>query len=229
MTAYFFDLDGTLTDSRAGLYPAFRRGLEAIGVPAVADDQLRVFLGTPLPQMFRAMRPDVDQREIDAGISAFRSAYEEVGIISNELYPGVIEMLDAIRQRRSKIWVVTSKPEFQAVEVVKYLELERYVGGVVGASLAETETKSDLIARALSAAEIASHEAVMVGDRSYDIVGALANHVLPIGALWGYGPEEELRSAGCLHFAQTPTEFRDAFVLSDCNPAEMDFLAAAGR
>jgi phosphoglycolate phosphatase len=73
MKAYFFDLDGTLTDSRAGLYPAFRKGLETIGVPPVSDDQLRLFLGTPLPQMFRALRPDVEQRDIDAGMAAFRA------------------------------------------------------------------------------------------------------------------------------------------------------------
>jgi phosphoglycolate phosphatase-like HAD superfamily hydrolase len=119
MKAYFFDLDGTLTDSRAGLYPAFRKGLEAIDVPPVGDDQLRLFLGTPLPQMFRAMRSDVEQRDIDAGMAAFRAIYEKTGIEANELYPGIIPLLAGIRQRKAKIWVVTSKPEAQAKEVVK--------------------------------------------------------------------------------------------------------------
>jgi phosphoglycolate phosphatase len=212
MKAYFFDLDGTLTDSRAGLYPAFRSGLEAIGIPSVSDERLKLFLGTPLPQLFREMRSDVGQREIDAGIAAFRSTFEQTGIIANELYPGIITMLEAVHRHRAKIWVVTSKPEFQAVRVVTHLGLDRFVAGVVGAGLAETDTKADLVARALSAAQVASHEAVMVGDRSYDVAGALANRVLPIGALWGYGSEDELKTAGCLHFARTPDEFREVFV-----------------
>jgi len=83
MKAYFFDLDGTLTDSRAGLYPAFRKRLEVIGIPSVSDDQLRLFLGTPLPQMFRAMRPGVEQHDIDAGMTAFRAIYENTGIDAN--------------------------------------------------------------------------------------------------------------------------------------------------
>ena len=147
MKAYLFDLDGTLADSRAGLYPAFRAGLQTIGAASVGDEQLAAFLGTPLPEMFRAFRPEIAQAEIDAGMAAFRTAYEITGIVDSELYPGVIRMLAGIRQRGSAVWVVTSKPEPQAVRVAAHLKLDAYVAGVVGASLAETDTKTELVAR----------------------------------------------------------------------------------
>jgi phosphoglycolate phosphatase len=227
MQAYFFDLDGTLTDSRAGLYPAFRQGLDAIGVHAVTDRQLRSFLGTPLPQVFRAMRPGVSQDEIDRGMMAFRALFERTGVVANELYPGVMELLGSIQKRGSVIWVVTSKPQNQAIEVVNYLKLDRYVAGVIGAGLAETDTKTDLVARALAAAHVESHQALMVGDRSYDIVGAIANGVLPVGALWGYGPENELKAAGCRHFAKSPDDFRVAYVETRAGFAASGLTAAA--
>jgi len=229
MQAYFFDLDGTLTDSRAGLYPAFRRGLETIGVQGVADAQLKTFLGTPLPQIFRTMRPDVSQIEIDHGMAAFRALFERTGIVANELYPGVIELLRSIQKRGSVIWVVTSKPQNQAVEVVRYLKLDKYVAGVIGAGLAETDTKTDLVGRALAAARVGSREAVMVGDRSYDIIGAIENGVLPVGVLWGYGSEDELRTAGCRHFAKSPDEFRVAYVETRAGFADSGLGPAAGR
>ena len=87
--------------------------------------------------------------------------------------------------------------------------------------------KTELVARALSAAEVANHEAVMVGDRSYDVVGAIANQVLPVAALWGYGSEDELKAAGCRHFARSPDEFREAFVESDKGFFGDRFLTAA--
>ncbi|EJN08672.1 putative phosphatase [Bradyrhizobium sp. YR681] len=229
MQAYFFDLDGTLTDSRAGLYPAFRCGLEAIGVHSVSDAQLKLFLGTPLPQVFRAMRPDVSQDEIDRGMAAFRALFERTGIVANELYPGVIDLLRSIRKRGSVIWVVTSKPQNQAIEVVSFLKLDRYVAGVIGAGLAETDTKTDLVARALAAAHADSRAAVMVGDRSYDVVGAIGNGVLPVGALWGYGSEDELKAAGCRHFAKSPDDFRMAYVETNAGFVESGLAAAAGR
>jgi phosphoglycolate phosphatase len=228
MKAYFFDLDGTLTDSRAGLYPAFRSGLKAIGVAAVTDEQLAVFLGTPLPKMFHTLRPDVTQGEIDVGIDAFRSVYEDVGISANELYPGVMQMLAGIRQRGSVCWVVTSKPEFHAVRVVAALKLDTHVAGVIGAGPAETDTKSELVARALATASVASNEATMIGDRHYDVIGALANRVLPVGALWGYGSAAELKDAGCRHFARSPDEFRKLFVETDKGLHDGETLITAG-
>jgi phosphoglycolate phosphatase len=229
MQAYFFDLDGTLTDSRAGLYPAFRRGLETIGVPAVTDAQLKKFLGTPLPQVFRTMRPDVSQIEIDRGMAAFRALFERTGIVANELYPGVIELLRSIQKRGSVIWVVTSKPQNQAVEVVRHLKLDRYVAGVIGAGLAETDTKTDLVGRALAAAQVDSSAAVMVGDRSYDVIGAIENGVLPVGALWGYGSGDELKTAGCQHFVKSPDDFRVAYVETSAGFADPSLTAVAGR
>lgn len=164
-------------------------------------------------------------------MDAFRWAYETTGITDNELYPGVIPMLTSIRKRGAVIWVVTSKPEPQAVRVVAHLKLDSYVAGVVGASLAETDTKTELVARALAVAKVASDEAVMVGDRHYDIIGAVANGVPPVGALWGYGSRAELTDAGCHLFASSPDEFRKRFVEADSGFSDQpnSIKAAASR
>jgi len=229
MKAYFFDLDGTLADSRPGLYRSFRTALAFFGIPPVTDDKLAQFLGTPLPKMFRTFRPDLNDAEVEAGMQAFRGVYEETGINENELYPGAIEMLAAARERGVTTWIVTSKPEPQAVRVAHLLQLDRHVEDIIGAGLAETDTKTDLIARALSAAKVAANEALMVGDRHYDIVGANENRVLPVGALWGYGSYEELYAAGCRHFAQSPDDFRQRFIATDAGFAALPLPAAAVR
>jgi phosphoglycolate phosphatase len=228
MKAYLFDLDGTLTDSREGLYPSFRAGLDAVGIPFVHDDQLAAFLGTPLPVMFRTLRPDVTQRDIETGITAFRLAYERVGVAANTLYPGVVEMLASIRRRGAVSWIVTSKPEFHAERVARHLKLDGYIAGVIGAGLAETDTKTDLVARALTAANVASADAVMVGDRHYDIVGALENNVVPVGVLWGYGTRKELEAAGCRRFVRSADEFRTLFVESEMAFSAKPSLTIAG-
>jgi phosphoglycolate phosphatase len=207
-TALFIDLDGTLVDSRAGLYPAFHAGARAIGVSDLTDSQLTTFLGTPLPDAFRSLKPSVTAAEIETGIAAFRETYEDVGIPGNVLYPGTIELLHAVRDRGRGAWIVTSKPEHYAVRVVQHLNIEGYVAGVIGAGLAETDTKTGLVARALAAARVANDAVAMVGDRHYDITGALENGVRPIGALWGYGSYKELREAGCREFAHSPDDLR---------------------
>jgi phosphoglycolate phosphatase len=212
MRAYFLDLDGTLTDSRMGLHTSFRAAIDAIGVPQPTDEELDRFLGTPLPEMFRVLRPDISKAEIELGMKAFRHAYETVGIAQNRLYPGVCEALEAIIRRGGISWVVTSKPEHYARRVTQDLGLQKYLKGVTGAGLDEIDTKATLIGRALLTAKVPRDKVVMLGDRHYDVEGALQNNVMPIGALWGYGTYEELHGAGCLHFAKTPDEFRERFV-----------------
>lgn len=215
MKACFFDLDGTLADSRAGLYPSLRAACERLGINPPDDSELTRFLGTPLPRVFRSYRPDLTDAEIDAGMQAFRAVYENTGIRDNELYPGVIEMLAAAQRRGMKAWIVTSKPEPQASRVAQLLQIDRLVEGVIGAGLAETDTKTDLVSRAIAAAAVVAGEAVMVGDRHYDVIGALENGVRPVGALWGFGTYDELHRAGCRHFAHSPDEFRELFVETD--------------
>ena len=212
MKTYFFDLDGVLADSRPGLYLSFRAALAAIGVANLSDSGLDKFLGSPLPEMFRTLKPAISTPEIATGIKAFRAAYESGGIKQNHLYPGVHELLQAIRQRNYAAWIVTSKPEFYATQVATLLGLDQYVRGIVGAGLDESDTKAGLIARTLLQANVTSDEVIMLGDRHYDISGALVNHMLPVGALWGYGSYAELYSAGCRHFAQSPNDFQVMFV-----------------
>lgn len=210
--AYFLDLDGTLTDSREGLYFSFRAALNAIQITNISDEKLEQFLGTPLPEMFRILKPNISKRRIIAGIDAFRAAYEADGIQKNRLYPGVLEMLDAIVANRCIAWIVTSKPEHYAVQVARNLGIKRYVNGITGAGLDERDTKGELIANALLGAKVNALESIMLGDRFYDIVGARENDVMPVGALWGYGSFEELHGAGCRQFVSSPSEFQEQFV-----------------
>jgi phosphoglycolate phosphatase len=46
----------------------------------------------------------------------------------------------------------------------------------------------------------------MIGDREHDMSGAVRNNVYPAGVLWGYGSEEELRSAGAKRLLSAPAE-----------------------
>jgi len=230
MKAYFFDLDGTLTDARDGLHSSFRAALSAIGLNSPGSAELDRFLGTPLPEMFRALKPGISQKEIEGGIAAFRTAYEGGGIRLNRLYPGVREMLQKLKHNGTPVWIVTSKPQPYADEVVEDLGLRPLVAGVVGAGLEEVDTKRELVSRAISEAGVAASDVIMLGDRHYDIEGALQNGVAAVGALWGYGSLEELKSAGCKTFAKSVSDFCRQFV--DVSTAALTALsvphAAAG-
>jgi phosphoglycolate phosphatase len=212
MTGYFFDLDGTLTDSRAGLFRCFRAGLAAIGVEDAADEALQAFLGVSLPRLFRGFDPAVSEAGIEAGIAAFRAEFALSGVAANRLYDGATNMLDAVRQAGAPCWMVTAKPQPFAEQVAAFLGIAASFDGIVGAGLAETDTKGELLARALAATGADAATSIMLGDREDDVIAAVENHVRPVGARWGFGHEAELRAAGCEAFADSPDDFRARFI-----------------
>lgn len=56
---------------------------------------------------------------------------------------------------------------------------------------------------------ILPEEAVMIGDREHDIIGAKGCGVESIGVTFGYGSVDELRNAGADHIAYQVEEIRE--------------------
>ena len=70
--------------------------------------------------------------------------------------------------------------------------------------------KPELIADILRRETIRADEAIMVGDRRYDIAGAHANGLRAIGVLWGYGARQELEEAGADLLVAAPADLQAA-------------------
>ena len=213
MQGFLFDLDGTLTDSQAGIAQCYRAALEALGIMGLSDEALRQQIGAPLPEVLKAFHGGLSDAEIAHGVATYRTAYEREGIFVNTLFPGVREMLTLVRNSGRPAWIVTTKPGRYAEQVVDILEIRGLLAGIIGPELDEFGTKGPLIRRALQGAGLTPQEAVMLGDRHYDVNGALETGVAPVGALWGYGGHDELHAAGCRDFAESAADFTERFVI----------------
>ena len=67
--------------------------------------------------------------------------------------------------------------------------------------------KGDVIAYAISLCDSFDKDtAVMIGDREHDIIGAKENSLKSIGVIYGYGDENELKTAGADYIASTPED-----------------------
>jgi phosphoglycolate phosphatase len=195
-----FDLDGTLTDSRPGIVNstlhALRRFNETRGanLPIPLAESLTYLVGPPLRASFaKLVGPD----EADALLKLYRERYEPVGIFENSVYPGIVSTLEALGAMGRRLFVATSKPEHYARRILDHFDLSRFFVAIHGAAADGTRSgKSEIIADLLERHGVRAAEAVMIGDREHDALGARANGARAVGALWGYGSREELRAAG---------------------------------
>ncbi len=206
ISTVFLDLDGTLTDSRRGILSGASYALRELGIAVPWSEVTTEFIGPPLYDSFRKYYSlsDADARR---AVALYREYYGREGLFENEVYPGIPEMLASLKEAGLHLYLATGKPHPYANRIVSHFGLDAYLDGVYGAEFDGTRgDKAELLTYAMERVGVGPSEAVMVGDRRFDMEGALRVGAVPVGALWGYGSREELTSAGGRLFAASPGE-----------------------
>ena len=201
-----FDLDGTLTDSGLGITKGVQYALGQLGYDVPPRESLFSFIGPPLHKSFQR-HCGVDEAGAAEAVRQFRVYYNEMGgILENEVYPGVRELLRDLKAAGKRLMVATSKPQAAAEKVMRHFGLDEFVPEIIGGTDDTRNTKGKGIAYALREYGVDPTTAVMVGDREHDILGAAENNLPAIGITWGYGDRAELETAGAEAVFDTPAE-----------------------
>lgn len=198
-----FDLDGTLTDPGIGITNSVAYALRKWGIEPPPRTELFKFIGPPLADSFSKFY-GFSPEDAEKSVEYYREYFRDRGLYENEIYPGAEAILKALKAGGRKVVLATSKPEEFAKRILEYFHIDGYFDFVAGASMDSSRNKKgDVIAYALRDAKITDlKNAVMVGDREHDILGARENGLDSIGVLFGYGSREELKAAGATHIAE---------------------------
>jgi phosphoglycolate phosphatase len=208
MAAIFFDLDGTLTDPKPGITGSIQYALQKLDRPVPSQDELIWCIGPPLRASFVTMLGGESQA--DLAVSFYRERFADVGLYENGVYPDIPDVLATLGQSRRRMFVATSKPRIFAERIIDHFGLTGYFERVFGSELDGTRVhKTDLLAYALEETGVNASQAVMIGDRSHDMIRAKKNRMGAIGVLYGYGSRQELTEAGASHVCATPRAILD--------------------
>lgn len=208
---YLFDLDGTITDSEMGITNSVKHALKKYGIEETDQDKLRKFVGPPLADSFMKYY-GFTKEQAQKGIEYYREYYTNGGMFENEVYDGIPELLQKLKDAGKVLIVATSKPELFAKQILEHFDLSKYFDCIAGASMDESRVnKDEVIAYALDLYGISEHkeEMVMIGDREHDIFGAKKNDLDSIGVLFGFGDLKELQAAGADYIVEHPLEIFD--------------------
>jgi len=192
----FFDLDGTVTDSKTGIIRSVQHALAFFDISR-SDDELLYFIGPPLKDSFGKLF-EGDTARADLAVKKYREYYSDKGIFENELYEGIADLLADLRGRGRVVSLATSKPEPFAVRILEHFGIAGLFDHVAGAELTgPRNSKTAVLQHALGLCGVADMaQCLMVGDRKYDILGAHAVGMDCTGVLYGYGSRSELEEAG---------------------------------
>ena len=208
-----FDLDGTLLESAPGILRCIKETLDNNHIKYNPEDLWKM-IGPPFRvSMVKYCGMTIEESE--QFIVEYRQRYNDYGWKMSNPYKGIEELLINLKKNGVILATATSKPEKFTLKMLEYHGLLKYFD-VVGAALNDKtrETKKDVVNWTLEQLGVKDKsEAIMIGDRLYDIEGARECGLDTIAVLWGYGSREEFEEYKAKYILET-TEEVEHFILN---------------
>ena len=177
-----FDLDGTLTNPKEGITKCVQHALRYFGIERECDE-LVSFIGPPLKEQFMKYAA-LSEKDAEKAVKVYRERFAPIGLFENEIYDGVLEMLQELKNQGKILAIATSKPHVFAQKIADKYGISPYLSHLSGSELDGRNAMEALGAKA--------EETVMVGDRIHDCEGARKCKIKCIGVSYGFAAEGEL-------------------------------------
>ena len=210
MKNYFFDLDGTLTDSAEGIINSVIYALATYGIEEKDRDALTSFVGPPLGEALMN-RYGFSKEKAEEAVSRFRVRFSSIGIFENALYEGITEVLAGLKERGDRVILATSKPEVFACRILDHFDLTRFFDFICGADIENNcrLEKEEVLLYALEISASDPSQSYMIGDRKYDMEAGRKLGLSTVGVLYGYGTRDELAEAGAEVICETVNDLKE--------------------
>ncbi len=190
-----FDFDGTVFDTAEGIVRSVQYALRRQGIEAEAASLVR-FAGPPLQYSFMEYAGLSEDAALRA-IGDFRERYRPIGVYESRPFPGIGELLDALRAAGKKVGVATSKPQPLAEELLERAGPREKFDAVRGSDPAVVDNeKWQVVTWAMRDLGADAATTVLVGDTRFDVAGAHRCGIPCVGVRYGYAAPGELEAAG---------------------------------
>jgi len=200
-----FDLDGTLIDSVRLILDSYHHTMRSHGLPARSDDHWLHGLGTPLSAQLAEWGDDPDT------LMALIATYREYNLEHHDrmvtVYPGIVEVVRAIREAGVSTGLVTSKNRNGALRGLGVAGLVDMMDVLVCADGVDNpKPHPEPVEKAVRLLDGNPAQTIYVGDSIHDMQSGRAAGVRTAAALWGPFGRSHLTGASPDYWLDTPPE-----------------------
>lgn len=200
-----FDLDGTLVDTIELLCQSMEFAFADFDGPRPTRSDWIAGIGTTLRSQAQAWARTPE--ELEWVVARYRVYQTEHFARMTVPYPGVTEVLQALREAGHPLALVTSKSHALARKVLQHVDYLPLFDVIVGGdSIANPKPHPEPVYKALS--DLGAHpaEAIFVGDSPHDVRAGNAAGVATAACLWGPFERQALAEAAPTHWLSTIDE-----------------------
>ncbi len=206
-TTVLFDMDGTLLDTIMDLTGSVNATLHHFGYMERSEDEVKKFVGNGVMKLLeRAFGRGVKNVDLAEVYEYFTGHYQKNCRNKTSTYPGIIAMLDQLREAGITMGIVSNKNKQAVIELAGLL-LPGYMTAVVGASEDLPKKPSpELVNEALSQLKKSKEETILIGDSDVDYQTAKNAGLDCILVSWGFKDKSFLESLHSAYLIDSPKE-----------------------
>jgi phosphoglycolate phosphatase len=212
-----FDVDGTLVDSQAMIVASLTAAFTAEGLQPPPRAEMLSIVGLSLVNAMGRLAPtvtaDCHARMAEAYKNAFW-AFRESGAHPENLYDGAQDALEVLRTKTDILLGIATGKSRRGVDHL--IDKHGWTGWFASIQTSDhnpSKPHPSMVIQALAETGCEPHEAVVIGDTSYDIEMARAAGAGAVGVLWGNHSENELKRAGAHAIVKDFGELRNIIEL----------------
>ena len=209
-----FDLDGTILDTLNDLANAVNYALEQHGYPTRSVEEIRIFVGNGVANLIsRAVPEGTGEAERAAVLADFKARYREHVNDLTRPYPGIPELLKALRDAGVKVGINSNKFDAALQNLCRI-----HFDGLYDLAAGECETtpkKPDPTAAQRIMAELGTspERTVYIGDSAVDLQTAKNAGTAGAWVSWGFRRREEMQGCEAANTFDSVEELR-SFLLN---------------
>ena len=211
LDAAIVDLDGTMVNTLGDFAEALNRMLADLQLPAIAPQAIENMVGKGSEHLIRSVLAHVGAADVDAIYSQAWQRYEHHYLQLNgqfaEVYPGVLEGLQALRARGLRLACLTNKPLSFAQPLLAQKGLAPLFEQVFGGDSFERKKPDPLpLLKTCEALGTSPARTLMLGDSSNDAQAARAAGCPVVLVSYGYNHGQPVRQVDADGFVDALTE-----------------------
>ncbi len=190
-----FDLDGTLIDSLKDIVISLNYTLKTLGLEEKSSKAVREYIGLGRGRFISdALGHAATQEMIDKTNDIFGEHYQKHMFDSTRLYPGVLEILDYLKDKT--LMIITNKNRDLTLETLKHFNIEKYFKRVIGGDdVNYRKPTARPIIDLISEIKASKNEAIMIGDSDIDVKSGKLAGIITCGLSYGIGKKEDVEKA----------------------------------
>lgn len=205
-----FDLDGTLLNTLEDLARSMNRVLEGHGLATHPMDDYRYFVGDGARTLVKRAVPEhmrQDEKALALCLKEFLEDYAANWDANTSPYPDIPQMLEGLARMNIKLAVLSNKPHnFTRLCVKRYLGQWKFQAVLGERPGIPRKPSPDGALEAARIMGVKPEQCIYLGDTSIDMKTAKAAGMFPVGVLWGFRDEQELRESGAKLLISRPRE-----------------------